>query len=238
MGWGAGAAPSSEDLVDAAEAFESSSGNEGVICEDPRDPEGGSIIAVAHLSKEDGSVQWSRSTDPDYVLRRTVSMSQMTSMLRDIDRNNVYEDAIKICIQNFIDKEGRAPVALDIGTGTGMLALASARAGAHPVFACEMFQKMASIAADVVTANGMDDHVAVIPYKSSDVSELPMPPDIVLSELLDSDLLGEAVIMAHSDAINRFMDPNASHVVPIQDRVIPNRYISMFASRFIGMCPN
>ena len=104
-----------------------------------------------------------------------------------------------------------------------MLALASARAGAHPVFAFEMFQKMASIAANVVTVNAMDDHVAVIPYKSSDVAELPMPPDIVVSELLDSALLGEAVIMAHSDAIERFMDPTASHVVPIEDRVIPNR---------------
>lgn len=71
IGWGTGAAPSEADmLVDADEAFESSSGNEGVVCQDPSDPEGGMIIAIAHLSKEDGSLQWSRALDMDSVLRR------------------------------------------------------------------------------------------------------------------------------------------------------------------------
>jgi hypothetical protein len=74
IGWGAGAGPrDTEDLVDADEAFEGSSGNEAVVCQDPADPGGtGQLIAVAHLSTRDGSVQWTRAPDPDAVLRRCV----------------------------------------------------------------------------------------------------------------------------------------------------------------------
>lgn len=223
VGWGTGTAPSNELSVDAAEAFESSSGNEGVVCQDPNDP-GTTIIAIAHLSEDDGSLQWSRALDPDEVLCRTVAMSQMTSMLRDINRNEVYDKAIKVCVENFISKTGRPPAALDIGTGTGMLAMAAARAGAQPVIAFEMFQKMASIAEEVVHANDLGEIVSVIPFKSSDIEGLPIVPDLLISELLDSALLGEAVVMAHSDAIQRFMDTSSPSGVPITDRIVPNRY--------------
>ena len=67
IGWGAGVAPDSDQLIDADESFETSNGNEAVICVDP---DGGMLIAVAHLSNKDGSLQWSQAADPEAVLRR------------------------------------------------------------------------------------------------------------------------------------------------------------------------
>lgn len=65
-------------------------------------------------------------------------MSQMTSMLHDHDRNAKYDKAITAAISLFIEKFQRKPIVLDVGTGTGLLAMMAARAGAHHVYACEV----------------------------------------------------------------------------------------------------
>ena len=65
-------------------------------------------------------------------------MSQMTSMLHDTSRNNKYEQAITAAVAAFVARSGRKPVVLDVGTGTGLLAMMAARAGAEHVYACEV----------------------------------------------------------------------------------------------------
>jgi len=50
---------------------------------------------------------------------------------------------------------------LDIGTGSGLLALLAARAGAAAVTACEVFPNVARAAQRVVNANGLDHVVKV-----------------------------------------------------------------------------
>jgi predicted RNA methylase len=207
------------------EAFESTSGNEGIVCEDAEGPEGGSMVATASLDSESGALIWSRA-DSEAMARRTVAMSQMTSMLRDLDRNHVYEIAIKKCISHFMGKYERAPIALDIGTGSGLLAMLCAQHGAGHVFACEMYETMAQIAESNVANNGLAGTVSVIPAKSSDIDSLPVAPDIIVSELLDSALLGEAVILAHGDALSRLMSTAIDQGAPdddIENRVVPNR---------------
>ena len=43
------------------------------------------------------------------------------AMLADEDRNVKYAEAIKQCIAQFQEQQGRAPVVLDLGCGTGLL---------------------------------------------------------------------------------------------------------------------
>lgn len=102
--------------------------------------------------------------------RSVVASSQMVSMLHDEDRNAAYASAITRAVTAWREAHGGArPVVLDIGTGTGLLAMLAARAGAKAVYACELFPRMASVAARVTADNGYGDVITVIPKKSTDV---------------------------------------------------------------------
>lgn len=95
----------------------------------------------------------------------------------------------------------------------------SVQHGAAKTLGCEMFGAMAQVARDVIAENGMSDTIDIIAAKSTDI-ELPMRPDIIISELLDSALLGEAVLLSHADALQRFITHDSG--VPIDQRVLPH----------------
>ena len=119
----------------------------------------------------------------------------MTSMLHDTNRNDVYEQALALALSSFSTLQGRPAQVLDIGTGTGLLAMFAARHGADCVLGCEMFAEMASIATSVVAANEQTDKIQIVPLKSTTIDSIsPISPDILVSELLDSALLGEVSI--------------------------------------------
>ena len=73
--------------------------------------------------------------------------------------------------------------------------------GAQQVIGCEMFPYMANIAASVVSANQMDDVIQIIAAKSSEIDSESFQADLLVSELLDTALLGEGCIPSHADAI-------------------------------------
>jgi type III protein arginine methyltransferase len=191
----------------------------------------GDMIALnARISRDSGELVWGsyQSLDESYI--RTVAMSQMTSMLRDQDRNQVYQTAINTAIDHFIKQTNQKPAVLDIGTGTGLLACLCAVAGASRVTGCEMFSPMAYIAFGIIEENGLSDTITVVEGKSSDleVEDIAMDGyDMIVSELLDSSLLGESVIPSHLDAISRLLRPNDS---PLEDRIIPHSACVYFAA--------
>lgn len=113
-------------------------------------------------------------------------------MLEDTARNDAYQTAIERALK----KKPNARV-LDIGTGSGLLAMMAARAGASEVIACEMHSELAGVAKEIVKANGYTDKIKVINKKSTDLVkgvDFTEKFDLIVSEILDCGGLGEGVV--------------------------------------------
>ncbi len=130
-------------------------------------------------------------------------------MLADTARNQAYERAI-------ISAANNAERVLDIGTGSGLLSLFAARAGARSVTACEAHPMIAETAAEIVARNNLGDRIRVIAKRSTELDaarDLGGPADLVVSEVLDAGLLGEGVLATLRDALKRLAKPGAK-VIP------------------------
>ena len=72
------------------------------------------------------------------------------------------------------------------------------QAGANPVTACETFQPMMSIARNVLQANGYSEKITLVGKRSTDMTVegdmAGLPADIIVSEVLDSEFIGEGVL--------------------------------------------
>ncbi|MFB7514504.1 50S ribosomal protein L11 methyltransferase [Streptomyces sp. NPDC056144] len=120
------------------------------------------------------------------------------AMLNDIERNEALATAIERQV-----KPGDH--VLDIGAGTGLLAMLAARAGAARVISCEANPVMAEIATQVVASHGLSDVIQVVPRMSSDLvvgRDLERPADVIVSEIVDCGLIGEGIMptMRHARA--------------------------------------
>jgi len=131
------------------------------------------------------------------------------SIVRDDARNQAYEAALKRAV-------GPDTRVLDIGTGTGILAMMAARAGAARVTACEMNPAVADAAVDVIARNGLSDRIRVVPKRSDTLdveADMGGRADVLVSEIVSNDMLGEHALAAMADAVPRLVKP--------QGRVIP-----------------
>lgn len=118
-------------------------------------------------------------------------------MLRDGRRNAAYRAAI--------ERFAPGRKVLDIGTGSGLLAMMAARAGAARVYACEENAMLAAAARRVIAANGLADRITVFDRHSGQldrVRDLHGGVDMVVSEVFSHCLVGEGVLasLAHARA--------------------------------------
>ena len=122
-------------------------------------------------------------------------------MLRDFKRMSAYHDAIK---QNAAaDFEGK--VVLDVGTGTGVLAIWAAQAGARKVYAVEA-TGCARHAEALAKANGVGGVVEVVRGTLEDVT-LPEQVDVIVSEWMGYFLLRESMVESVLLARDRWLRP-------------------------------
>ena len=104
-------------------------------------------------------------------------------------------------------------VVLDIGTGSGVLAVAAARSGARRVYAVEA-SDIAEVAGRVFAANGVTDTVTLVPGWSRQI-ELPEPADLLVAEIIGNEPFEEEILETTLDARRRLLKPDA--------RLIPHR---------------
>jgi len=121
-------------------------------------------------------------------------------MLNDTARTTAFMDALR----ELVTPES---VVLDIGTGTGILALAAARAGARRVYAVEA-SGIANVAQRMFAANGFADRITLVRGWSTRVT-LPEQADLLVSEMIGSDPLRENLLEVTADAKHRLIKPHA-----------------------------
>ena len=107
-------------------------------------------------------------------------------MLEDTQRMNAYYDAVRKNPRAFNDK-----VVLDVGTGSGILAIWAAQAGAKKVYAVEATY-MATHARKLIAANGLENVITVMQSTVEEV-ELPEKVDVIISEWMGYFLLRESM---------------------------------------------
>lgn len=137
------------------------------------------------------------------------------AMLNDTRRNDLYEAAIARAV-----KPGSH--VLDIGTGTGLLAMMAARAGAAHVTACESAGALADTARAIVDRNGLSGRITVVAKQSTGLvigEDLPQPADILITEIFDTGLLNEGCLETISDARTRLLSPDAV-ILPARATVV------------------
>ncbi|KAL3623998.1 Protein arginine N-methyltransferase prmt10 [Castilleja foliolosa] len=122
-------------------------------------------------------------------------------MLCDRVRMDAYYNAI---FQNKHHFQGKA--VLDVGTGSGILAIWSAQAGARKVYAVEA-TKMAEHARELVKANKLQDIVEVIEGTMEDVT-LPEKVDVIISEWMGYFLLRESMLDSVIYARDHWLKPD------------------------------
>ena len=133
-------------------------------------------------------------------------------MLNDIPRNSAYDKAIRCRIKGLKHEA----IVLDIGGGTGILSCYAARAGAEHVYCCEMNESLAIIAERCINDNGLSDRITVLRKKSQDIVvgvDIPRKVDLIVTELVDSGLVGEHIIEVLCHARNFLLESNG-FVIP------------------------
>lgn len=128
------------------------------------------------------------------------------SMLNDRVRTEAFIAAINATVRP-------DDVVVDIGTGTGILSLAAARAGARHVYAIEA-SELGRTAKELFVANGFGDRITLLEGWSNQIN-LPEKASVLVAEIIGNDPLDEGVMESFADARKRFLTADA--------RIIPSR---------------
>ena len=131
-------------------------------------------------------------TDPDITQKRNrVVQGWHYTMIHDAARHDAYGPAIARAVAEKQPKQ-----VLNIGSGSGMQAMAAARAGAD-VLGCEISEHLTQAAEAMVAANNLSDKVTLV---AKDCRKMTVPEDLeekadmIVFDLFDCGLIGEGVI--------------------------------------------
>ncbi len=135
-------------------------------------------------------------------------------MMDDRRRNSAYDAAIRRAVP------GKR--VLDIGTGSGLLAMMAARGGAANVTTCEAVGIIADHAREIIARNGLARSVAVIGKPSTELTmggDLPERAQVLITETFASGLIGENVLPTLEHAHEHLLMPDAT-IIPAAGAVM------------------
>ena len=139
-------------------------------------------------------------------------------MMNDDPRNQAYKDALVTTINE--DTQ-----VLEIGAGSGLLAMLAAQSGTKKrITTCEMTPVIASVAKEIIELNGFDNSVKVIAKASKDISigeDLTEKADLIVSEVISNEFLGEGVLDTVEDAKKRLLAPGG-RMIPESGSIMIN----------------
>lgn len=124
-------------------------------------------------------------------------------MLDDRARKLAFTAAVRATVR-------AGDVVVDLGTGSGILAMAAARAGAAHVYAIEP-SNMRTLAAQVFKDNGFEDVIEVVPGWSGDFA-LEHRADVLTTDIVGNEPLDMRLWETVHDARQRLLTPDARTV--------------------------
>jgi predicted nicotinamide N-methyase len=136
-------------------------------------------------------------------------------IVRDHGRNGAYQAALRRVVT-------RGCKVLEIGTGTGLLAMMAARAGASQVITCEADPAIAAVARQIIARNGFGDRIRVVGKHSTSLEvegDLGGPVDVLVSEIVSNDLLSEGALPVMEHVREAGLLRPGGLMVPMRGRV-------------------
>jgi Flp pilus assembly protein TadD/precorrin-6B methylase 2 len=130
-------------------------------------------------------------------------------MINDDERNAAYERALARAVTP-------DSLVLEIGTGSGLVAMMAARAGARHVVTCEAVPILAQVAHETVARNGFADRITVLSKRSTQVQlgvDLPEKADVFVSELINIGMLAPNMLPIIQHARANLVKP-AAKIIP------------------------
>jgi len=126
--------------------------------------------------------------------------------LHDVQRTRMWKEAIE-------DTVRPGDVVVDAGSGTGILGVFAARAGAKRVYCIELHPRFVPLIEHLAERNGVADIVTVIHADATTV-QLPEPVDVIVCELLCTGQFFEPEVQVVNH-LRQFLRP--------EGRIIPQR---------------
>ena len=151
------------------------------------------------------------------------AMLHAASLLSHKARIRKFHDAIRRVVKS-------GDYVIDIGTGSGILAILAAREGAR-VTAIDVNQESLSYAKRAAKRNSVDGNIEFVHSHFADFSPNEQA-DVVICEMLSSFLLIEQQITASNYAVEKLLKPSGRiipeavsiHAVPVQNDILWERF--------------
>ncbi|PWC32573.1 tetratricopeptide repeat protein [Azospirillum sp. TSO35-2] len=126
-------------------------------------------------------------------------------MINDVERHEAYRRSLERAVTP-------ESLVLEIGTGSGIVAMMAARAGAKTVVTCEANPILARVAKETVARNGYADRIDVVPRPSTQLTvgegrDLPEKADVFVSELVDTGMLTPRMLSVLRHARTHLVKP-------------------------------